>query len=106
MYSTAMKWRSDFIKFVKEDKSFIDHETWYYFVDGKTGTKKYLGTDRGTNYITEERAKEAYESERAKVMNAFQTELDLIVLPSEKWVYFDSTIYPIPYEPEKKMKLV
>ena len=106
MYSTAMKWRSDLIKFVKEDHSFVDHETWYYFVDEKTGTKKYLGTSRGTHYITEDRAEDAYEAEKALVMNSYQTELDMIVLPSEKWQYFDSTKYPIPYEPAKVMKLV
>lgn len=39
-------------------------------------------------------------------MNAFKTELDMIVLPSQKWKYFDSTLFPIPYEPEKKMQFV
>jgi hypothetical protein len=30
----------------------------------------------------------------------------MIVLPSQKWQYFDSTLYPIPYEPKKRMQFV
>ncbi len=65
MYNTAMNWRSGFIKFVKEDKSFIIHDIWFYFVDEKTGTKKMLGSDSGRDAISESRAREAYESEKA-----------------------------------------
>lgn len=43
MYNTAMNWRSGFIKFKKEDRSFIAHTIWFYFIDEKTGTKKWLG---------------------------------------------------------------
>lgn len=37
-------------------------------------------------------------------MNAMKAELNMIVLPSQKWHYFDSTLYAIPYEPQPTMQ--
>ena len=71
MYNTAMNWRSNFIRFQKEDKSFILHDIWFYFIDDRTGTKLFLGSDSGHDAIDESRAREAYEAEKAKIMNAF-----------------------------------
>lgn len=94
------------MRFEKEDHGFITWETWYYFIDDKTGTKLFLGSNSGDHSVSEDRAKMAYEEEKTKVLNAFETELNMIVLPSQKWKYFDSTLYPIPYAPEKTMQFV
>jgi len=104
MYDTIVKWRSDFIRFEIEDHSFIIKDKWFYFVDDKTGVRLMLGSSSGQFSISEETARQAYNSERMKVMNNFTTELNMIVLPSQKWQYFDSTVYPIPYEPEKRLQ--
>ncbi|CDW82309.1 ricin b lectin [Stylonychia lemnae] len=106
MYDTAVNWRAGFIRFQKTDHTVILHDIEFFFIDDKTGTKTSLGSDSGDFPVSESRAREAYEAEKDKVLNAFRAELDQIVLPSQKWQYFDSTLYPMPYEPQKKQQFV
>ena len=106
MYSKAVEWRSSLTKFEIEKFGLILQGRTFYFVDDKTGVKSEIGTDTGSFPISESRAREAFEEMRQNVLNEFRSKLDKILLPQQNWIYFDSTIYPIPYEPEKKIRFV
>eukprot|EP00347_Sterkiella_histriomuscorum_P001752 403370824 len=106
MFDTAVKWREGFIRFEVQDKSFIIKDHWFYFVDERTDTHMFLGSDSGDYRKSEQECRVSFQTEKDKIMNAFKTELNMIIMPSQKWTYFDSTKYPIPYAPEKKIQFV
>jgi hypothetical protein len=60
MYDTSVTWRSNFIRFLEEKVSGIISYNTFYFVDDKTGTKNYIGSDSGDTRITRERALESF----------------------------------------------
>ena len=69
MYDTAVTWRTNFIRFVEEDHGVLIKSTWYYYVDDKTGTKNYIGSNSGDFPISKDRALQAFNEMKNQTMN-------------------------------------
>ena len=75
--------------------------------DRKGGVGKILlAINTGSNAISKARAFKLFEQEKERFMNEFRNILDQIVLPSQKWKYFDVTFYPAPFDQKKKLQTV
>lgn len=60
MNETTVSWRSNFIKFVEEEKGVLLKFHSFYFTDEKTNTKTCIGSDSGDYPVTKERAIKAF----------------------------------------------
>lgn len=102
MFDTAMKWREGFITLDDHKSGLFTKVHTYTYKDAKNpNDDQVLSSNFG-----ESQAKEAFESLKKRTMNQYEAQLNTILMPSSSWKYFDSTQYSVPYEPEKRWKVV